>query len=119
VNLNGKPTNPGELRTRVLLAPRSVSIETGGFSRPAPDVDNAVSAWAKWVNAHGSEVWTAEASGAESPATVTIRYQAGIDATWFVSKDNGISWFEIVGQPDDIQERHEYLEIKVKRMRSG
>jgi SPP1 family predicted phage head-tail adaptor len=114
VNLNGKVTNPGELRTRVVLESRSVSIETGGFQAPAWSTIAEV--WAKWINAHGPEVWTAEAAGAVAPATVTIRYRAGIDATCAIRK--GAERFEIVSI-DDIQERHEYLEIKVKRMRSG
>jgi head-tail adaptor len=118
MNLNGKTFNPGELRTAVLLAPRTVSTETGGFQKPAPDVSHAVSAWAKWVNAHGAEVWTADTAGAVEPATVTIRFLAALDATWYVSKDAGASWFEVVSL-DNVQERGEYLELKVTRTRSG
>ena len=52
-----------------------------------------------------------------TPATVTIRYLAGIDSTCVVVK--GTTVYEIIGDPDDIGERHEYLEIKVQGMRSG
>jgi SPP1 family predicted phage head-tail adaptor len=118
MNLNGKVSNPGDLRTPVLLAPRTVSEEMGGFQRPLPAEEAAISAWAKWSNIHGSETWAAAISGAIAPATVLIRYQADLDQTWYISKDNGESWFEIKGM-DDIQERHEYIELKVSQWRPG
>jgi SPP1 family predicted phage head-tail adaptor len=118
VILNGKVFNPAEMRTRVILAPRTVSVETGGAQRPAPDTEHQVTVWAKWVNAHGSEVWAAASAGIEGSATVTIRYREDLDATWYISKDNGSTWWEIVS-PDDIGERHEYIELKVKRMEAA
>lgn len=119
MNLNNKTFNPGELRTKVLLAPRIVSTETGGFQRATPDGSRAVGAWAKWENAHGPEVWAAFSAAAVDPATVTIRYRSEIDSTWYISKDNGASWYELVGSPDDIRERHEYMALKVQRVKAG
>ena len=115
--LNGRVINPGDLRTKILLAPRSVSMETG-FQATAPDTAHQVEAWARWENAHGAEVWQAAALQALEPATVLVRYQTGIDRTWYASKDAGASWFEVVSL-DDIQERHEYIELKVQRWREG
>jgi hypothetical protein len=68
------------------------------------------------VNVHGSEVWNAELVQAEEPATVMIRYLAGLDRTCSVVK-NG-KRFEIVSI-DDIQDRHELMELKVKRLGAG
>ena len=118
MKLNEKPFNPGELRTPILLAPRIVTTATGGFQKPVPDTANQISALAKWVNAHGAEVWAADAAGIMEAAMVTIRYKSQINATWYVSKDNGVTWFEIVS-PDNIREYGELLELKVKRLRSG
>jgi len=118
MNLNGKTINPGELRTPVLLAPRTVSTETGGFPKPAPNTASQVSAWAKWTNAHGSEAWTANVQGIEQAATVLIRYLSTLDESWLISRDNGTSWYEIVSM-DNIQQRGEYIELKVKRMKVG
>ena len=117
MNLNGRTINPGDLRTSVVLAPRSVSTETGGFQAPTPDTAHQVSAKARWESAHGIETWTAATTGATEPATVLIRYRA-MDETWYVSKDAGVSWFEVVTM-DDILQRHEYLELKVRRWRPG
>lgn len=112
--LNGRPINPGELRTQVILQSRSVTSGTGGFQTATWSTIATV--WAKWTNAHGSEVWAAQSIQAEAPATVLIRYRIGIDTTCAVLK--GSDQFEIVSI-DDIAERHEYLELKVRRMRSG
>jgi SPP1 family predicted phage head-tail adaptor len=111
--LNGKPINPGELRTKVTLESRTVSTETG-FQSPA--WATIADVWARWTNAHGGEVWQAEAVGAEQPATLLMRYRSGVDTTCAVSL-GGVR-FEIVSI-DDIQERHEYMEIKVRRMKEG
>ena len=112
--LSGKPINPGELRTSVVLKTRTVSTETGGFQKPT--WSTLATVWARWTNVHGQEVWTAESVQALQPATVLIRYRTGLDTTCAVLL--GSILYEIVSI-DDIQERHEYLELKVKRMGSG
>lgn len=112
--LNGKPINPGEMRTEITLKARSVSVETGGFQTPSYGTGTTV--WARWKNAHGSEVWTAEAAGANAPATVLIRYLASLDETYVVEK--GGELFEIVSM-DNIEERNEYIELKVRALRNG
>jgi len=114
MELNGKTTNPGEMRTRITLQRRAVSANAGGFQTPAWSTIAVV--WSKWVGVHGSEAWAAQSVQAEQAATVTIRYKSGIDTTCSVLK--GLERFEIVSI-DDIREHHEYLELKVRRIRSG
>lgn len=111
MNLNGRTTNPGELRTRVSLQRRVTTINASGF--PVPDWEEVASAWARWINLHGSEAWTAESQGIQEGATVLLRYRADIDESWVVVK--GGKRFEIISL-DNIQERGEYIELKVKRM---
>jgi SPP1 family predicted phage head-tail adaptor len=114
VNLNGKPTNPGELRTKITLQKQTVSVETGGFQRPVYVTLGDV--WARWTNVHGSEVWASQLVEAQAPATVLIRYRADVDQTCIALLDGKV--YEIVSI-DDIQNRHEYLELKVVFVRSG
>jgi len=114
MNLNGKPTNPGDLRVPVTLQRRSVSSDPGGFQTPG--WSKIADVWARWENVHGMEAWAANTTQAEQAATVTIRYRPDVDPTCAVLK--GGRRFEIVSI-DDIQERHEYLELKVKATRSG
>ncbi|NMC84293.1 MAG: phage head closure protein [Anaerolineaceae bacterium] len=113
--LNGRVFNPGEMRTTITLENRSVSTETGGFK--SPTWTPIVCVRAKWINAHGSEVWAADAVQAQQPATVTMRYQAGFDSTCAVTKDE--KRFEVIGSVDDIENRHEYMQFKVRLMRNG
>jgi len=112
--MNGKPFNPGDLRIPITLESRASIAVAGGFLKPGWTEFKQVKA--KWVNAHGSEAWTAALAQAEEPATVTIRFVSGLDETFSVVK--GSKRFEIVSI-DDIQERHELLELKVKRMGAG
>jgi SPP1 family predicted phage head-tail adaptor len=115
MNLKGQITNPGEMRTYVNLQQRtSVSGDAGGFQQKT--YTDAASVWAKWTNFHGSEAITASSAGIQEGATVLIRYRADIDETWRVVKGGLI--YEVISI-DNIQERNEYQEIKVKRTRPG
>jgi len=114
MRISEKPFNPGELRTQVILKTRSVTTEAGGFQKPG--WSTLATVYAKWVNAHGSEILTADMAGAEAPATVTIRYRSDIDPTYAIEK-GGELW-EIVSM-DNIREKNELIELKVRRMRSG
>jgi len=114
VILNGKVINPGDLRTAITLKKRTVTSDAGGF--PIQSWTKIADVLAKWMNAHGSEVWTADMAGAKMPATILIRYRSDVDTTCAVEK--GTQMYEIFSI-DNIQERNEYLEIKVQRLESG
>jgi SPP1 family predicted phage head-tail adaptor len=112
--LGGKVINPGDLRTPVILQSRAKASDTGGFQSPIWSTIAAV--MAKWTGVHGSEAWTAQTVQAQRAATVLIRYLAGVDETCAVLL--GTDRYDIVSI-DDIQARHEYLELKVKLARAG
>ena len=104
----------GELRTRITLQQRSVSVETGGFS--VPTWSTIAEVWAKWTNVHGTEAWAALTAQAEGAATVLIRYRDDVDTTCSVLL--GDMRYEIVSM-DNISQRGVSLELKVKRMKAG
>lgn len=114
MRIGDKVTNPGDLRTKVSLQSRTITSEDGGFQHPAWTTIATV--WAKWINVHGSEAWTASSLQAESAATVLIRYRSDVNLGCAVLK--GSIRYEIVSL-DNIQERNEYIELKVKRMSAG
>lgn len=108
--LSGRIINPGELRTPVVLGKRLVVRQAGGTQAVVFSPVTGVPA--RWKNVHGAEAWQASAQGVDQPADCLIRYRGDLDATWLVKKDNRV--YEIVSV-DDINERHEYMELKVKR----
>ncbi|TRZ48832.1 head-tail adaptor protein [bacterium] len=114
MNLNGKPTNPGELRVPITLQAPSLAADAGGAQRPIwTNLANG-DVLAKWVNVHGMEAWAVNQAGITvSAATVTIRYRADVTSRCSILK--GSERWEIVS-PDNIQERNEYLELKVKHV---
>jgi SPP1 family predicted phage head-tail adaptor len=109
-----KVWNPGQMRTEISLQQRTATPDDGGFSVPVWTTVYTVKS--KWSNVHGQETWMAGATGANKPATVTIRYRADLDTTWAVLK--GTERYEIVSV-DNIQERGELMELKVKLMAAG
>jgi SPP1 family predicted phage head-tail adaptor len=91
-----------------------VTVGTGGFQTPTLTTIAVV--WAKWVGVHGSEAWVAQTVNAMRAATVLVRYRDDVDETCVVVLDG--ENYEIVSM-DDIQQRHEYIELKVQLMRPG
>jgi head-tail adaptor len=114
--IGNRQTNPGELRTPVTFYKRAITTGTGGFQKAGVG-DKIADALVRWENAHGPEVWDAAAVNAESAATVLARYNSAVDGTCLVKK--GSLYFEIVGDPDNIAERSEFMELKVKRYSAG
>jgi SPP1 family predicted phage head-tail adaptor len=107
-------TNPGELDTKIGIYSRGVTTQAGGFKKPTPiKIDDI---WSKWTNVHGQEAWLANSVQARMAATVLIRYTDKIDPTCMVQKDS--QYFEIISM-DDIQNQHEYIELKVQAWQPG
>jgi SPP1 family predicted phage head-tail adaptor len=112
MNLNGNFSNPGEMRTLITLQKRNtISQDAGGFK--VPSYSDLASVWSKWVNLHGSEVFAASAAGVKEGATVLIRYRSDVDDTGRVVKGGQV--YEILSM-DNIQERNEYIELKVAKV---
>lgn len=109
---NGKPINPGELRTLITLEKPTISTDAGGGQDKTYASQGQV--WSRWVNAHGQEAVQDGAMQTPKRAKLLIRYRSDIDATWAVSK--GSERYQIIAHPDDIQERHEYMELQVQLM---
>lgn len=109
--LNGKVINPGELNTSIVLEERRIEKDASGFPRPV--VGRQISVWCRWINAHGRELWQADAAGVNAPATVLIRFQAELDETWRVIY-RGKTWE--IRSIDNLRERDEWMELKVVRV---
>lgn len=132
--INGKPFNPGELKTPIVLAKKKITKPAGGFQKV--EYEFIADAKAKWINVHGQEAWLADAKGAIKAATVTIRYRSDVNETCVIMIGSTVEeviddhdiltgWtftggeiYEIVSM-DNIQQLNEYIEFKVKRVTAG
>lgn len=72
---------------------------------------NPVQVYAKWVNVHGAQAIAEQAVMSRRPATVTIRYREDVTPQTRIMK--GGKLYEMSTAPDDIQERHEYMELQI------
>jgi SPP1 family predicted phage head-tail adaptor len=113
--IGGKPTNPGDLRTRITLYRRTVETQPGGFQ--VAGLEEIASVWSKWVNAHGREAWEVSSLQAQVNATAFIRYLDGVDETCLVGLGED-QLFEIVSI-DNIRQVGEYMELRLKQVRPG
>ena len=124
-----KSANAGELRTPIIVEKYTETQNSNAYP---------VKAWVnvfgtgkqyrvKWVNVHGAEVYEAMRMDLNEPATLTARYSPLItpqcrilhaaDASKTAAEKDKL-WFEIISI-DDVENRHQWLEIKVKRQVSA
>ncbi len=109
MRLGNRTTNPGELRTKVTFQNVNLTPGAGAFQTETyADLDTV---YVKWVNAHGPEAVSSEALKVVRRATVTRRYRSDVGEKTVILKD-GERW-QVVSI-DDIQDRHEYLELVVE-----
>ncbi len=115
-----KQAQAGELRTRIYIR-RTVKAsdhegspvqrEESVFTPKDPE-----RVWhCKWVNAYGTEVFTAMQLQVQEPATLTMRYSALIRPDCLIYKLGDPVPYEIISV-NDVEDRHCWLEVKVRRM---
>ena len=111
-----KSANAGELNTPVYFCQNVKTTDSeGDHSQSVVNVfGKDVAVYCKWVNAHGSEVFEAMQMRLREPATITCRYSSRINNTLDVYKGSDPDPYEIISC-DNVQERDEWLEIKVQR----
>lgn len=111
-----KSANAGELRIPVYFKKVTRVTDDEGF--PSEQETNVFGeskcVLCKWVNAHGTEVFTAMQLEIKEPATITARYSPLIDETLIVYKGNDKEPYEIISI-DNVNEQNIWLEIKVRR----
>ena len=111
-----KYANPGELRTPVYFKHIKRMTDTEGYPHEIPvnvfGENEAI--LTKWVNAHGTEAFTALQLSLQEPATITCRYSPLITETCLVYRKGDDKPFEIISI-DNVEERNFWMEIKVKR----
>lgn len=105
-----KYVNAGELRTPVKFIKIERTKDTDGY--PIEVKKTVLETKCKWVNVHGTEVFTAMQQQLREPATITMRYSPLINAKLTIYKDTDM--YEVISI-NDVEDRHKWLEIKVQR----
>lgn len=111
-----KAANPGELRTPVFFIKTVLEKdeEADVAERKVNVFGEDISVLVKWVNAHGTESYTAMQMQLREPATITCRYSPLINERLTVYKGSDPYPYEIISI-DNVEERGAWLEIKVQR----
>lgn len=111
-----KSANAGELRTPVFFMRANSSDDSEGYSMGKAEnvFGNGNSVRVKWVNAHGSDAFIALQMQLREPATITCRYSPKITPDLVVYRGNDPKPFEVISI-DNVEERNQWLEIKVQR----
>ena len=117
-----KRARAGELRTLVYFRRAVRGTDEEGY--PLPDREEPVfkldgsgqemGVHCKWVNAHGSEVFSSMQLQLREPATLTMRYSPKIDSTQLVYRRGDPRPYESISV-DNVEDRGKWLEIKVQR----
>ena len=106
------------LSTAIRIKKKTVTTNENGFP---------VETWAdilnedipcEWRNKFGRETYQAAMVNALEPASVKLWYIPGIDPSCQVIRVEDNAIFEIVGI-DDVSNRHQQLEIEIKRYVAG
>ena len=117
-----KSANPGELRTVVYFKRVKRRVDKSGVAKES-EVNvfgkdsrrKDVPVMCKWVNAHGSEVWSNMQLKLRDPATLTARYSPLLDdPALIIYRVGDKSPYEVISI-DNVEQRNAWLEIKVQR----
>ena len=115
-----KQVSAGDLRTPVYFRRVLKGSDSKGATHQREEYvytdscDEELPVHCKWVNAHGTEVFSAMQLQLREPATLTMRYSPLINATMLVYKGKDPRPYEIISV-DNVEERGRWLELKVQR----
>jgi len=107
-----KFANAGALRTPIRFTKTERVLDNEGYYQDT-EVDVLITK-CRWQNVHGVEVFTAMQQQLREPATITMRYSEKVDRTALVYKGKDTHAYEVISI-DNVEERNEWLEIKVQR----
>ena len=111
-----KFANAGELRTAVYFkrTDRTTDDENVASEKEVNVFGEGKAVMCKWVNAHGTETFTAMQLQLREPATITCRFSPLINRKLIVYKESDPDPYEVISV-DDVENRHRFLEIKDQR----
>ena len=114
----------------VLLIPKSISKINGVNKKEYPTVEEALSVKdknKKSVNLFFGSFKTYEKKkktvngiySIEDTANVETWYRPDINSNCRIARANDGAIFDIINEPEDINQRHQFLKFKIKRVKGG
>ena len=117
-----RQASAGKLRTRIYIHCVSRASDAEGVSSEEKEASaigydaqgREIMYHCKWVNAYGSEVFSAKQMLLKESATLTMRYSPKIKIDQLIYKVGDPDPWEIISI-NDVEDRHCWLEVKVGR----
>lgn len=111
-----KQVNPGQMRTPIQIKTYTETKDEDGFKiKEWKNVfSEGTTIYCHWSNAHGQEALTAASLELKEPATLTMRYSDKITPKCRIFKKSDSKPYEVISL-DNVNERNQWLELKVQR----
>lgn len=104
----------GEMKTKITIKNRVTGQDADGYPQETQvDVFGGM-VWCKWVNAYGQELFESMRLDLKEAATITMRYSDKVNQRCEIYHENDPKPYEVVSV-NDVLDKHQFLEIKVRR----
>lgn len=114
----------------VLLIPKSISKAKGVDRKQYPTVEEALSVkdkndksvnlfFGSFKTYGGTEKTVNGVYSIEDTANIETWYRPDITSNCRIARANDGTIFDIINEPEDINQRHQFLKFKIKRVKGG
>lgn len=114
----------------ILLAPKSVKKVNGVNTKEYPSIEEALSVKDKDNNSTnlffgsfktygGTEKTVNGIYSIEDTANIETWYRPDIISNCRIARASDSAIFDIINEPEDINQRHQFLKFKIKRVKGG
>lgn len=104
----------GEMKTKITIKGKTETQGPGGYPRETWSDLFGEKVWCKWVNAYGQELFEGLRLDLKEAATITMRYSDKVNPKCEIYREDDSKPYEVISV-NDILDKHQFLEIKVKR----
>lgn len=115
-----------KLNTRIRIQYQKVTKEKGALasSKEWIDIGNNLASdlpkykYCSWTNSHGSDYLISDSKMAKNKPKIIVKYDPRITSTCRVI-DFKNEIYQIVGEPDNIKNSNQFMEIRLERVSDG
>lgn len=108
----------------ILLAPKQTTKVNGTLKKEFPSISEASENadnifYGSFKTYGGTEKTVNGIYSIEDTATIETWYRPDIKSNCRIARVNDGAIFEIINEPEDINQRHQFLKFKIKRVKGG